>query len=139
MASRNERNLAIIEEFRENKGQVGGRYADMPLLLLSTIGARTRDIRTNPLAYLNHDSQFIIFASKGGAPTNPDWFYNLKANPIVTVEVGEEKFSAEATILFGEERDSIFTLQSSQHKQFAEYQHKTTRTIPVVALQRIKS
>ena len=134
MASMNDRNLRVIEEFRSNGGKVGGGFAGAPLLLLSTSGARTGQRRTNPLMYLRDGDRLVVFASKGGAPTNPDWYHNLVANPGVTVEVGTETFEAEAVVVIGEERDRLYSRQAELFPQFGEYAQRATRRIPVVAL-----
>jgi deazaflavin-dependent oxidoreductase (nitroreductase family) len=131
-------NSVIIKEFRENGGKVGGQFHGAPLLLLTTTGAKTGQRRTNPMMYLAHGDRMIVFASKAGAPTNPDWYHNLTANPTVTVEVGDETFDATAAELTGAERDEIFTEQASRYPGFAEYQEKTSRLIPVIALTRAK-
>jgi deazaflavin-dependent oxidoreductase (nitroreductase family) len=130
-------NRAVIDEFRANDGKVGGQFAGAPLLVLTTTGAKTGKQRTHPLVYLPDGDRIIVFASKGGAPTSPDWYHNLVANPTATVEVGNETFDVNATVLTGEERDRIFAKQAELMPGFAEYQEKTTRTIPVVALERV--
>ncbi len=98
MSDANAWNQAIIAEFRANGGKVGGQFAGAPLLLLHTMGARSGQPRVNPLAYTRDGDRLIVIASKAGAPTNPDWYYNVVANPLVTVEVGTEQFQAQATI-----------------------------------------
>ncbi len=138
MADRNNWNLQTIEAFRANGGKVGGMWEGKPLLLLTTIGARSGKPHTTPTMYLPDGNRLLIFASKGGAPTNPDWYHNLLAHPQVTVEVGPETYEATATVLTGEERDRLYARQASLFPQFAEYQSKTTRKIPVVALERRK-
>jgi deazaflavin-dependent oxidoreductase (nitroreductase family) len=130
-------NRAIIDEFRANGGKVGGQFAGAPLLVLTTTGAKTGKQRTHPLVYLPDGDRLIVFASKGGAPTSPDWYHNLVANPTATVEVGNETFDVKASVLAGEERDRIYAKQAELMPGFAEYQEKTTRTIPVVALERV--
>ena len=130
-------NRAIIDEFRANGGKVGGQFAGAPLLLLTTTGAKSGKQRTHPLVYLADGDRLVVFASKGGAPTSPDWYHNLVANPKATVEVGSETFDVKATVLTGEERDRIYARQAELMPGFAEYQEKTTRTIPVVALERV--
>jgi deazaflavin-dependent oxidoreductase (nitroreductase family) len=130
-------NRAVIDEFRANGGKVGGQFAGAPLLILTTTGAKSGKQRTHPLVYLPDGDRLIVFASKGGAPTSPDWYHNLVANPTATVELGNETFDVKATVLTGEERDRIFAKQAEQMPGFAEYQAKTTRTIPVVVLERI--
>ena len=89
-----------------------------------------------PVAYLRDDQRLVVFASRGGAPNNPGWYHNLLANPSATVEVGEEQFKVTATVTSGEERQRLFDRQAERSPQFGEYQHKTTRQIPVIALQR---
>ncbi|MGZ5293615.1 MAG: nitroreductase family deazaflavin-dependent oxidoreductase [Actinomycetota bacterium] len=130
-------NTNVIEEFRANHGKVGGMFVGAPLLLLTTTGAKTGATRVNPLMYLPDGDRLVIFASKGGAPTHPDWFHNVKANPSVTVEVGSETYRAVATEVTGDERDGLFTRQSELYPQFAEYQADNPRLIPVVVLELI--
>lgn len=129
-------NKKIIEEFRANEGKVGGQFAGAPLLLLTTVGAKSGQRRTNPVMYLPDGDRLLVFASKGGAPTSPDWYHNLVAHPRVTVEVGPEKFEADTEVLKGEERDRVYAEQAKRYPGFAEYQQSTSRTIPVVALHR---
>ena len=139
MTNFNDWNQAIIAEFRANGGKVGGQFAGARLLLMTTTGARTGTRRTTPVMYNTEDGQrLLVFASKAGAPTNPDWYHNLVANPEVTVEVGAETYTARATVLTGEERDRLFRWNAEQNPGFAEYEAKTTRTIPVVALDRVR-
>lgn len=137
MSSANERNKAIIEEFRANEGKVGGQFADRSLLLLHTIGAKSRLPRINPLVYMADGERLVVLASKGGAPTNPDWYYNLVANPEVSVEVGTEQFQARATVAPEPERTKLYEQMVTLNPGFAEYQRKTTRTIPVIILTRM--
>jgi len=132
----NEFNRAIIEEFRSHGGKVGGPFEGLPVLLLSTIGARSGERRTTPVAYLEDGDRLVIFASKAGAPENPAWYHNIVANPEVMVEVGSETRAVRASVLSGEERDRLFERQAERQPQFAEYAQRTTRVIPVVALQR---
>ena len=122
---RNERNRLLIEEFGNNEGKVSGSFAERPLLLLSTTGAKTGQQRINPLMYLPDGDRWLVFASKGGAPTIPDWFHNLVAHPIVTVEVGTEAFEADATVITGEERDRLYAQQAQLYSMFAEYEQRT--------------
>jgi deazaflavin-dependent oxidoreductase (nitroreductase family) len=129
-------NTKIIEEFRANEGRVGGSFQGAPMLLLTTTGRRTGERRTNPTMYLADGDRLLVFASKGGAPTNPDWYKNLVANPAVTVEVGTDSYQAHATALQGDERDRLYAEQSRRYPGFAEYQRNTSRVIPVVALVR---
>lgn len=138
IASMNEWNRQIIEEFRANDGKVGGQFEGAPLLLLHTTGAKTGQERINPLMYQQlPNGDISVFASKAGAPSNPDWFRNVKANPRATVEVGAEKYEVEARIAEGDERNSIWEQQKSEYPGFAEYERQTSRQIPVVVLHRI--
>jgi deazaflavin-dependent oxidoreductase (nitroreductase family) len=131
-------NAGIIEEFRANQGKVGGMFEGRPLLLLHHKGARTGTVRINPLAYqVLEDGSLAVFASKGGAPTNPDWFHNVRTNPDVTVEVGTETYRARARIPDNEERDRIWNHQKETSPGFAQYEQKTTRQIPVIILERV--
>src|SRR5262245_40899484 len=130
-------NKAIIEEFRSNEGKVGGQFANTPLLLLHTTGAKTREERINPLAYTHDGDRLVVIASKGGAPTNPDWYYNVLANPDVTVEAGTEKFRARAAVAAEPERTRLFDLMVKKNPGFAEYQRNTKRILPVIALTRL--
>jgi deazaflavin-dependent oxidoreductase (nitroreductase family) len=127
-------NAKIIDEFRANEGRVGGPFAGSTLLLLHHVGAKSGKHRVNPLAYNRDGDRYVVFASKAGAPTNPDWYHNLKAHPDVTIEVGTEKIEARAEEAMGEERDRLFQAQAERSPQFAEYQSKTKRVIPVIVL-----
>ena len=129
-------NRQTIEEFRANKGKVGGFWEGRPLLLLTTIGAKSGQLRTTPTMYLRDGDRLLIFASKGGAPTNPAWYHNLLAHPQVTVEVGTETFDAIAVVAEDEERDRLWTKGVALYPSLAEHQAKTTRQIPVIALSR---
>jgi len=133
----NDWNQSVIAEFRANAGKVGGPFAGGSLLLLTTTGAKTGRRLTSPVMYSSDGDRLLIFASKAGAPTHPDWYHNLIANPEVTVEQGTETFNARAVVVTGEERDRLYAEQATRSPQFAEYQTKTTRQIPVVALERI--
>jgi deazaflavin-dependent oxidoreductase (nitroreductase family) len=132
-----DRNRAIIAEFRANSGKVGGWFAGRTLLLLHTIGAKSGKERINPVAYVADGDQLVIIASKGGAPTNPHWYYNLRAHPLVTVEVGKEQFQARAAIASEPERTRLYEKMVEMAPGFAEYQQKTTRVIPVITLTRV--
>ncbi|MEZ0284156.1 MAG: nitroreductase family deazaflavin-dependent oxidoreductase [Thermoleophilia bacterium] len=133
-------NREVVAEFRSNQGVVdtaaGGYFKGKPVLILHTTGAKTGAERANPLMYLDEGDRRFVFASKGGAPHNPDWYYNLKANPGVTVEMGTESYPATASVITGPERDRIYAEQVAAFPQFGEYEQKTTRRIPVVALDR---
>jgi deazaflavin-dependent nitroreductase family protein len=137
MPAVNDWNRVIIDEFRANAGKVGGQFAGAPLLLLTTTGAKSGQPRTNPMMYLADGERLVVFASKAGAPTNPDWYHNVVANPTATVEIGADRYEVKASVLAGEERDRLFARQAKLYPGFAEYAGKTTRTIPVVALQRV--
>ena len=129
-------NTAIIEEFRANGGKVGGQFEGAPLLLLHTVGARTGQERVNPMMYRKVGDDLAVFASKAGAPTNPDWYHNLVANPAVRAEVGAETVPYTARVAAEDERDAIWTAQKTDYPGFADYETKTTRKIPVVILER---
>ena len=132
----NDWNAKIIEEFRANEGRVGGPFKGMPLLLLHNTGARTKAERVNPLAYQElGDEMWAVFASKGGAPTNPDWYFNVQANPEAAIEIGPQKKKVKAWVVKGAERDRIWEKQKRKHPAFAEYEDKTDREIPVVILE----
>ena len=131
-------NQTIIDEFRANAGKVGGQFAGRTLLLLHTVGAKSGQERINPVAYIKDGDPFVIIASKGGAPTNPDWYYNLLANPLVVVEVASEQFQARAAIASEPERTRLYNAMIEMMPGFAEYRQKTTRVIPVITLTRVK-
>jgi deazaflavin-dependent oxidoreductase (nitroreductase family) len=127
-------NARIIAEFRGNHGKVGDDFEGAPLLLLHTIGARSGQPRINPIMYLQDGERYLVFASKGGADTNPDWYYNLKVHPDTQIEVGDATIEVCAEEILGTERDVLFERQAALYPGFADYQHQTTRVIPVVAL-----
>jgi deazaflavin-dependent oxidoreductase (nitroreductase family) len=131
------RNQAIIDEFRANDGKVGGDFAGAPLLLLTTTGAKSGQQRTSPVVYTTDGDRLVVIASYAGRPTNPLWFTNLVANPEVTVEIPGETFAARAVVAGVDDRDRLYAAQAAQMPAFAEYQAKTTRTIPVVTLERM--
>jgi deazaflavin-dependent oxidoreductase (nitroreductase family) len=130
-------NQQIIAEFRANGGKVGGMFANMPLLLLTSTGAKSGQPRVSPLAYVADGDRLAIIASKGGAPTNPDWYYNLLANPTATVEVKDQRFQVRATVANPAERDRLYARMVEQAPGFADYEKKTARKIPVVILERV--
>jgi deazaflavin-dependent oxidoreductase (nitroreductase family) len=132
-------NAQIIDEFHANEGRVGGPFEGLPLLLLHHTGAKSGQSRINPLAYQSDAGRYVIFASKAGAPSNPDWYYNLKAHPNVKIEVGTDTIDVLAEELTGEERDGIYRTQAERVPQFAEYEQKAGRVIPVVALTPVKA
>ena len=133
--SRAEFNQQIIDEFRANEGHVGGMFEGMSLLLLHHTGAKSGTERVNPLAFLTDDGRYVVFASKGGAPTNPGWYWNLKANPDVTIEVGTDSIEATASEATGEQRERLFRAQADRFPQFDDYVQKAAgRKIPVMVL-----
>jgi deazaflavin-dependent oxidoreductase (nitroreductase family) len=127
-------NAQIIEEFHANAGRVGGMFEGMPLLLLHHTGAKSGKSRINPLAYQDDDGRYVIFASKAGAPTNPDWYHNLIAEPNVSIEVGTDTIAVLAGEATGEERERLFRTQAERVPQFAEYEKQAGRVIPVIVL-----
>jgi deazaflavin-dependent oxidoreductase (nitroreductase family) len=129
-------NKGIIEEFRAQEGKVGRQFTGVPILLLTTTGAKSGQKRINPLTYLRDGERLFVFAAKGGSPTNPDWFHNLVANPNVTVELGTEQFEATAVQITGEERNQIYAKEAQTHPGAAQYEKMTTRIIPVIELVR---
>jgi len=129
-------NRTVIDEFRANDGKVSGGFAGAPMILITHKGAKSGKEYTSPLVYTRDGDNFVIIASKGGAPEDPQWFRNLQANPDVTVEVGSEKFPARARVAEGGERDRLFRAQADLMPNFDEYATKTTRVIPVVVLER---
>ena len=138
MSIQNERNMAIIQEFRANAGKVGGPFAGKSLLLLHTVGAKSGQARINPVACIRDGDRLVVIASKGGAPTNPDWYHNILANPLVSVETGTEQFQARAAVTAEPERTRLYNQMVAMMPGFAEYQRKTTRIIPVIILTRVK-
>ena len=127
-------NARIIEEFHENAGRVGGRFDGVRLLLLHTEGARSAQHHVTPVAYLADGDRYVIFASKAGAPTNPGWYHNLRAHPDTTIEVGTDTLEVTASVAQGDERERLYERQVRAAPQFAEYQARTERQIPVVVL-----
>jgi deazaflavin-dependent oxidoreductase (nitroreductase family) len=133
----NDWNAKIIDEFRANAGKVGGPFEGAPMILLHTVGAKSGEERVHPVVFQPVGDAMAVFASKGGAPTNPAWYHNIVANPRFTVEVGTDTFEVQARVAEGEERDRIWERQKQQNPGFAEYEQKTTRQIPVVILERV--
>jgi deazaflavin-dependent oxidoreductase (nitroreductase family) len=129
-------NDKIIAEFRANQGRVGGNFTGAPLLLLHSTGAKSGQERVNPMMYQAVGDAFAVFASKGGADTNPDWYHNLVAHPEVRIEVGVETLDVTARILGAEEREPIWQQQKARYPGFADYETRTARVIPVVLLER---
>lgn len=129
-------NRPIIEEFRANDGRLGGNFAGAPILLLHSIGARTAAERVHPMMYQRLDDHTVaVFASKAGAPDNPAWYHNLLAHPEVTVEIGADTRPVRARVAGEAERAPIWEKQKADYPGFADYERKTTRTIPVVILE----
>jgi deazaflavin-dependent oxidoreductase (nitroreductase family) len=137
MPEREDWNRKIIEEFRANQGKVGGMFEGMPILLVHHTGAKTGTERVNPVAYQKLDNGYAIFASKGGAPSNPDWYHNVLAHPKLSIEVGTDTYDVVAHEATGEERDRIWTTQKERFHGFADYEEKTKgiRDIPVIVLE----
>jgi deazaflavin-dependent oxidoreductase (nitroreductase family) len=131
-----EANNEIVAEFRSNAGHVEGYFAGAPMLLLHHLGARTGRERVTPLVYLQDGADMVVAASKGGAPSNPDWYHNLKARPRVLVEVGTDAFTVEATEITGSERDELYGRLARLRPAFAGYEAKTSRIIPMFRLTR---
>jgi deazaflavin-dependent oxidoreductase (nitroreductase family) len=127
-------NARVIEEFRANQGRVGGPFEGGTLLLLHHDGAKSGTHRVTPVMYMADDGRYVIFASKGGAPTNPDWYHNLKANPNTHIEAGTDTLEVVASEATGEERERLFNAQAERMPQFREYAERTDRTIPVIVL-----
>jgi deazaflavin-dependent oxidoreductase (nitroreductase family) len=114
---------------------VGGFFEGKPVVLLHHTGAKSGAERVSPLMYSTDGDRVLIFASKGGAPTNPDWFHNLRANPDTEIEIGTERRAVRAVEVTGADRDRLWEQQKAEYPQFAEYEQATTRTIPVIALE----
>ena len=127
-------NAQIVDEFRANKGKVGGPFEGAPMLLLHTVGAKSGTDRVSPMMYLNEADRVYVFASKAGADTHPAWYHNLVADSQVTVEMGTQTVAATAVPVSGGERDRLYAIQAEQYPGFAEYEAKTTRVIPVVEI-----
>ena len=138
MSEVNDWNKKVIEEFRANEGRVGGNFEGKTLLLLHTKGAKSQQERINPVACIKDGERLVVFASKGGAPTHPDWYYNVVADSLVTVEVGTEKFQARASVAEEPERTRLYNQMVEIMPGFGEYQRNTTRVIPVVVLTPVK-
>lgn len=134
MADNNDFNAGVIEEFRANHGKVGGNFEGAPLLLLHSLGARSGNKRVNPVMYLKDGDRFLVFASKAGADTNPDWYHNLLAHPDARIEVGDQALDVRAEKLTSTERDEKFAEQAALYPGFADYEKQTSRVIPVIAL-----
>ena len=137
MSDLNERNKMIIDEFRANEGKVGGPFEGKTLLLLHTKGAKSKQERINPVACVQDGDRWVVIASKGGAPTHPDWYHNVVADPQVTVEVGTEKFQAKAIVAEEPDRSRLYEQMVAVMPGFDNYRRNTTRIIPVIVLTRM--
>ena len=131
-------NSKIIAEFRASGGHVGGPFEGAPQLLLHTVGAKSGQERVNPVMYRAVGDSFAVFASKAGAPTNPDWYHNLLANPRVRAEIGAQTVEADARVADEQQRDPIWAAHKQAYPGFADYEQKTTRQIPVVILDPVR-
>lgn len=130
-------NEKVIAEFRANGGKVGGMFEGAPLAILHTTGAKSGQPREIPIVIDHDDDRIVVIASKGGAPTNPDWYHNLVVNPELTVELGTETFRGRATEVTGAERDRLYAQVAEKMPNFAEYQRNTDRIIPVFTIERV--
>ncbi len=135
MTDFNEFNRGVVAEFRDNAGVVGGPFAGAPMILVNHRGATTGTAYTSPLVYTRDGDNYVVIASKGGAPADPQWFRNLVAHPDVTVEVGTETIPVRARVAQGEERARLYRAQADAMPNFDEYANATTREIPVVVLE----
>ena len=128
-------NDKIMAEFRDNEGKVGGMFEKMPLLILHSKGAKSGNEHQTPVVYMDTNGSYAIFASMGGAPKHPAWYHNLVANPEATIEIGSETKKVKARVAEQPERDELYNRNAAMFPQFAEYETKTTRKIPVVVLE----
>ncbi len=130
-------NDALMADFQAHGGHAtSGPFVGRPLLLITTLGARSGMARTTPLVYTRDGARYVVIASKGGSPTHPAWYHNLRADPTVIIEVGEERFEAVATVVDGPERRRLYDAQAALMPGFAEYERRTSRVIPVITLDR---
>ena len=134
MPERNDFNTQVMAEFHANGGKVGGPFAGADILILTSTGARTGQTRWHPVVYTRDGDRYVIVASKGGAPTNPDWYHNLVAHPSAVIEVGTDVIPVDVAIPSGDERERLFAQHAKGMPQFLEYAKNTKRTIPVVVL-----
>jgi deazaflavin-dependent oxidoreductase (nitroreductase family) len=131
-------NDGVITEFRTHEGRVGGYFEGAPMILIHHVGAKSGKVRINPLVYFpEEDGAMLVVASKGGSPTNPDWYHNVLAHPRFEVEVGTDSFTVEARELDAEERERVWPRIVADRPGFGSYQHKTSRVIPVLRLRRV--
>jgi len=138
MIDQNTYNRQLIEEFRADRDKGGGAMRGRPLLLLTTTGAKSGQLRTKPMMFIPDGDRLLVIASNAGAPTHPDWYRNLVAHPEVTVEVGNETFKAIATVTEGLERQRLWSRVVELYPFFADHQAKTSRQIPVIVLRRLE-
>jgi len=141
MADVTDWNAQVIAEFRANDGKVGGNFEGAPVVLMHHVGRKSGKESVNPVMYLADESDpatIYVFASKGGAPTHPDWYWNMTEAGTAVVEVGTETYTVAVREVTGEERDTVYAEQASRYPGFGEYAEKTAgiRTIPVLALTR---
>jgi deazaflavin-dependent oxidoreductase (nitroreductase family) len=134
MSEAEDYNARIVAEFRANHGKVGGNFEGAPLLLLHTTGARSGRALVKPVMYLPDGERRLVFGSKAGADDHPAWYHNLLAHPDVEIEVGDDRIAVRAEVLEGAERAEKYAEQARIYPAFAEYEARTTRVIPVVAL-----
>jgi deazaflavin-dependent oxidoreductase (nitroreductase family) len=136
MSDPNDMNAKVIKEFRANAGVVGGYFEGKPVLLLHHTGAKSGTVRVSPLMFNVDEDNFVIFASKGGAPTHPDWYRNVLANPNAQIEVGTDTLDVAVREAKGDERTRLWDRQKAEYPQFADYEAGTEREIPVLVLER---
>jgi deazaflavin-dependent oxidoreductase (nitroreductase family) len=136
MTDMNDFNANVIAEFRANGGKVGGPFEGAPMVLVTHTGAKSGVRRTTPLVCTTDGDDIVIIASKAGAPDHPAWYFNMKANPVVTVERGTDTWEADVVEATGAERDRLYAAQAAAMPNFAEYAEKTSRLIPVLRLVR---
>ena len=133
----NDFNQSVIDDFRANDGKTSGPFAEAPLMLLTTKGAKSGKERIIPIVFTRDGDRLVIAASKAGAPTNPDWYHNVVANPDVTVELPGETYAARASVVDRAERDRLYAAHAAAMPNFAEYETLTDRVIPIVVLERV--
>jgi deazaflavin-dependent oxidoreductase (nitroreductase family) len=136
MTTRAEYNARLIDEFRAGAGRVGGEWEGTPLLLLHHTGAKSGARRVTPVGYLRDDDRYVVYASNGGAPSDPPWVRNLEATPDTRIEVGNETLAVAAEVATGEARERLFAIGAELFPQLAEYEREAGRAIPVIVLSR---
>ena len=130
-------NDELIADMRANGRVTKGPFVGRSVLLLTTTGAKSRESRTTPLVYSRDGDRYVIVASKGGAPTNPAWYHNLRTHPNVQVEIGHERFRARAHVMSEAERRRLYDAHAELNPSFKDYEKRTTRRIPVITLERL--